>query len=161
MLPLRGPVQRTEEDGPAPKFSLPALNESVWRAEIPPGRPVLILFWAAGHYESAKALPVLHALHNEYALRGLAFAAIAVDRRKGLVEDFVAGTKSYGWRFPIAWDEGRKVSAQYTIPDLPSYYLVDENGKIVLARIGFDCDAERRIKNQLHKLFNEPATLDD
>jgi peroxiredoxin len=161
VLPLKGPAKRTEENSPAPKFSLAAMNESVFRAETPPERPVLILFFAAGHYESAKALPQLHQLFNSYALKGLAFAAIAVDKRKAPVEDFVAGTKPYGWRFPLAWDDGRKVSAQYTITDLPTFYLVDEKGKIVLTSTGFDCDSERKIKQAVHRLLNEPPSVDN
>jgi len=137
------------------------MNEVLEPVHVPKDRAAVILFFAVGHYESVKALSTLHRIAETYRARGVAVGAVAVDPNKAVVTDFVRDMKHFNWKFSIGWDEGRKVSAQYTIPELPSYYVVHKDGHIVLARIGLDCNEEGRISSQLTTIIGADPVADE
>jgi thiol-disulfide isomerase/thioredoxin len=102
------------------------------------GSLVLIEFWTFDCYNCRNTLPWLKAIHSEYGPRGLKVVSVHTpelpqERDPANVRDAV---KDLGIGYPVMIDGDfsywRALKNRYW----PAFYLVDRDGKIVLAAFG-------------------------
>lgn len=128
-LPLRAP--RTVEDVPLALLDGREAKLSDFR-----GRPLLVNFWATSCPPCVVELPVLRALHAEFAVPGtVAVLAIAMPYDPPLhVAQFAA---QHQLAYPVALDvRGEAVRAFGGVPHIPATFLLDRHGRIVFSHIG-------------------------
>ena len=101
----------------------PALPET----PLPPGKVILLDFWATWCPPCVRSLPHTQELYETYKDRGL--EVIAIHSVRG-AETAGAFAQENGYTFPIALDSGA-TGAVYGVEAIPSYYLIDKNGKLV------------------------------
>jgi len=134
---------------PAPDFTLPG-REGVLELQQYRGQVVYLDFWASWCKPCRKSFPWMNALHKRYSDDHLVVLAVNLD------EDTVAARRflqRYPATFTVAFDPQGKVAERYGLKGMPSSYLIDKQGNIVMSHIGFrtnDTDQlEERIKAQL------------
>ena len=91
-------------------------------------------------------------MHDKYSAKGLVIVAINLDKSRDLANQFL---ETYSAPFHVAFDSAGDVAEAYHVEAMPSSFLIDGSGKIVLMHAGFEqatADAvEDHIKEALSK----------
>lgn len=99
------------------------------------GRPVLVLFWATSCKICIEEIPGLIRLYREFKPRG--FELIAVAMPYDPPSSVKAFNDQYKLPYPIALDvEGKVYRAFGDVPGTPTFYLINDQGRIVLRASG-------------------------
>lgn len=102
------------------------------------GKAVLIIFWAS-HVESFREqVPALQALADKYK-KYLQVITVSLDSEEHELDQFLEETR-WGWPviFEISPDKrgwNAPLASYYGIQQLPSYWLVDPQGRVVTTRL--------------------------
>lgn len=114
------------------------------------GQVVYLDFWASWCKPCRHSFPWMNSMHQKYAKQGLKIIAVNVDKEPELVKKFLAEIPA---QFTIAYDQDGKLAEQYQLKGMPSSYLIDREGNLKKAHVGFrerDVAAlETLIKNEL------------
>ena len=134
-LVLSGPGYA--EDNKAADFTLPNLKgEDVTLSDLLARGPVIVDFWATWCKPCIQAFPGLQKLLDEYKDRGLTIVAISVDgpKTRSRVEPFIR-SKEYG--FEVLLDTQGRVARRYNAVAIPRTVLVNPDGEIAFAAVGY------------------------
>ncbi len=127
-VPIPGQTGSFLLNQPAPDFELKTLDgEKVRMADLR-GRPVLLSFWASWCGPCRRELPELSALAGEYKDKGLVVFGVN-DEGKGTARKYADEARL---SFQTLDDSGLKAYKLYRVRAIPSLFLIDKNGKIVL-----------------------------
>jgi thiol-disulfide isomerase/thioredoxin len=119
---------------PAPDFTLPTLEDGSLRLADLRGKVVLVNFWATWCIPCRTEMPALEALYQRYQARGLEIVAVNLDTISTAgVEAF---TKEVRVTFPIALDPTWSAAKAYRVHGLPTSYLIDRAGQVVVREVG-------------------------
>ena len=138
---------------PAPNFVAKAVGtrETVslkrWRGQV-----VLVDFWGTFCEPCKKAFPKLQALSAKYGGRGLHVVGISEDEPddKDKIPEFAS---SYGARFVLAWDEDKSIARSYKPETMPSTFLIDRQGIVRYAHVGFHEGEEVELDKEVEGLL--------
>jgi len=98
-------------------------------------------------------LPRLETLHKKYKDQGLSVIAIEARRdRKGAVEFISENNLSYIF-LENGENEDEVVNKQFGVSGFPTSYLVDADGKIMFAHLGFEEGDEEKIEEEIRRLL--------
>ena len=111
------------------------------------GKVVLLDFWATWCGPCVKALPILERLHRAYRDQGL--VVLGIDAEKP--EKIRAFLKKHDYTFPTLVDVRKQVAGQYQVRGIPTTFVIDRNGKIVLHKVGLSSTTERELRDALQK----------
>lgn len=125
----------------APDFSIRDAEGAPFRLLDARGKkPVLLLFWSIFCEPCRLELPVLQKMHAQHKDSGLEVVGISLDG--GALTNSIRGfVKQEGYTFRVLIDEldsrdGFKAADPFGVAGMPTVYLVDRAGRIVLARAG-------------------------
>ncbi|MES2006647.1 MAG: TlpA disulfide reductase family protein [Patescibacteria group bacterium] len=125
-----GEVEKSERVGArAPYFDLPNLSGDHVTLAALADRPLVILFWATWSEQSTDALHILDeyiAEHQKDAAL-VSFITINSQEEKSLVSSFM---RRGGYQTPVVLDALGKVSGEYEVKSLPTFYFVDRTGVV-------------------------------
>ncbi len=117
-----------------PNFRIadPSGNMVDLSAEVAKNKYTLIMFWASWCHKCEQEIPNLVPMYKDYNPRGFGAIGISVDQQKVAWTNAIAENnipwanvcQLKGWDAPITDD--------YKITQTPTYFLLDEEGKIVL-----------------------------
>jgi len=119
--------------GSAPDFELDGVNEKIKLADYH-GSVVYIDFWASWCGPCRKSFPWMNEIKERYSAKGLKIIAINLDANKLDASQFIHEMKP---NFDIAFDPSGDVAGRYQVAGMPSAYLIDRNGELHSAHIGF------------------------
>ncbi|MDO1449851.1 TlpA disulfide reductase family protein [Rhodocytophaga aerolata] len=126
-----GKKGRLGPGNPAPTFELVDMNNQPYRLNNLKGKMVLLHFWSSTCAPCIKEAPELIALTNENKHR-LVILNISLDSDK---DKWKKAIERAGMNALIHVCDGQafesKVAQEYAIRVVPSYYLIDEGGKIM------------------------------
>ena len=127
-------LRTLKEKIPARDFSLPlaagGLNQSLGDLK---GKAVFLNFWATWCGPCRAEMPSMEALYGKYKEKGLEILAVNCMEKEA---DVLAFMESNGLSFPAALDLDGKVSGDYGIQAIPTTFLIDRNGNIVVRLVG-------------------------
>lgn len=116
------------------------------------GQVIYLDFWASWCVPCRKSFPWLNTMQQKYQSSGLKVIAVNLDKEADLAQKFLEQNPA---QFQIAYDPDGKIASRLKVTGMPSSYLIDRNGHIVLSHVGFlEKDApklENKIKTQLGK----------
>ena len=133
----------------APDWSLLSLNNETISLSALKGNLVLLDFFYKSCHPCMLALPTLQRLHEKYENKGLQI--IGIDpydtKEKDDIDNFLS---SRGVTYKILLG-GKDIAKAYYVSGYPTIYLIDKEGKILSAHVGFG----ERTEAILEKLITE------
>jgi len=134
----------------APTFELPGDNKNISLTEFR-GKVVYLDFWASWCDPCRKSFPWMNDISTRYDKNKFAVIAINLDSSKKDADKFLQKVPA---KFHIAYDPDGKVATKYNLKAMPSSYLIDKKGNLVLAHKGFREGDEGAIEEKILKLLN-------
>jgi peroxiredoxin len=144
-----GDGKGVKEGDKAPTFTIDAMNGG-GKMTIASGKVTIVDFWATWCEPCKKSFPKLQDLYVKYKASGLEIVAISVDDEKTGIVDFA---KTHGAKFPVGWDDGKKVADQWKPENMPSSYIVGKDGVVKHVHRGYHDGEELEVEKQLKALF--------
>ena len=151
----RRPVELTVSIGsPAPDFKVNTVvgSEGAISLKDLRGQVVLLDFWGTFCEPCKKSFPKLEELSRRYAPRGLRVIGISEDEDddKDKIPSFA---ETYGAKFSLAWDGNKAIAKQYKPETMPSSFVIDKNGIVRFAHVGFHDGEEREVESEIRGLL--------
>jgi len=126
-----GSKRRRAPGLPAERLAGPPVTLSRLLADAH-GRGALVVFWASWCDPCASEAPALEAFSRTPQGRGRIVAVDWSDPRRGAV----AFVRHYRWTFPTLRDAEGAIGDDYGLAVLPTTFVLDSSGRIVLAMRG-------------------------
>jgi peroxiredoxin len=136
----------------APAFSIDSMNGQ-GKATVGTGKVTIVDFWATWCEPCKKSFPKYQELYVKYKASGLEIVAVSVDEddKKGTIADFA---KSHGGaKFPVGFDEGKKIADKWKPEGMPSAYILGKDGVVKHVHKGYHDGEEAEIEKELKALF--------
>ena len=135
---------------PAPDFTLPTLAGPNLQLSSLRGSVALIDFWASWCGPCRDELPALEQLRGVYEARGVRFVTVNIDSDRDAAASMA---KQLGVTLPVALDADKRVAESWSLPTMPTSFLVDRQGIVRFVHEGFqgtpDVNAFKRELDQL------------
>ena len=97
------------------------------------GNVVFLNFWATWCGPCRVEMPSMEAIYNKYKEEGFEMLAVNCMEKQEDVLPFMEDNK---FSFPVALDDEGKVGTAYGIQAIPTTFLIDREGKIILRLVG-------------------------
>ncbi len=135
----------------APDFTLKTPDGKAVSLADYRGHYVVLDFWASWCPDCIKDLPNMKRMYDSYGERGIVFIGVSFDDKK---ENWTNALEKHGIRYTQVselkkWKE-TDISKRYNIKWIPSMYLIDPEGKVVLATV-----MSEKIERELGKISPE------
>ena len=142
----------------APDFTLPPLRTSDGSSAISltafRGKVVYVDFWASWCAPCLVSIPLLNEMRERYVAEGKAFEVLAVNVDSE-PEDGIEFLLDEPLSYPVVSDPEGTTPALYSVPGMPTSYLVDGEGRVRLVHTGFKRSDIELIEAEVGKLLDE------
>ncbi len=116
-------------------------------------KKLLILTFYANYCKPCKKeLPFLNKLYQKYKDKGLMIIAVNTDKDKDEIKEVKEFIENNDLQFPVLKDSYNIISRRYSIENFPTMFLINSNGKILKATIGYDSN-EAKLENDIVNLL--------
>ena len=121
---------------PAPDFTLQDINSKSVTLSNFRGRKVVLVFWASWCPDCRAEVPDLKALHAGADPEKVAFVSVSFDRTLEALQQYVAENYLPGVQlFDPAGKKESAVGAAYHVKWIPSLYVLDADGNVLLGTV--------------------------
>ncbi len=139
----------------APELKMKTLDGKQFKLSKLRGNYVVLDFWASWCPDCRKDAPNMARMYRQFAPQGVKFVGISMDTDK---EKWAQAVEKYGLDYThvselIKFKE-TKVAADYHVKWIPSMYLIDPEGKVVLGTVVSD-----KLDLKLSELFANHAPI--
>jgi thiol-disulfide isomerase/thioredoxin len=134
----------------APGFELPGDNKTIHLDDLR-GKVVYLDFWASWCVPCRKSFPWMNDMQARYGGENFTVIAVNLDSSKAEALKFL---KKIPANFDIAYDPEGKVASQYKLKVMPSSYLIDKKGELVLVHKGYRESDANEIEKKINNLIN-------
>ena len=133
--PLTHRFKPIDEPISAPPLHLPAVDGVVYDLAELQGRVVLVNFWATWCPPCRQEMPSMERLHRQLESRGLTILAVDVGEDADTVVAFTSQLEPAP-TFPILLDPDSTATQEWRVKGLPTSFVVDTKGKLVMRAEG-------------------------
>lgn len=126
-------LTRYDQPEPAPEFSLPDLQGQTHRLSDYRGQVLVVKFWATYCRPCIKEMPELQAAWEALKDEGVQVLGIDVGDTREAVLDF---KQRVPVEFPLLLDQDSSVVSEYWVRGLPTTFVIDPQGRIVMKVVG-------------------------
>lgn len=135
---------------PAPAFTLPTAAGANVSLSDHKGKIVYVDFWASWCGPCRQSFPWMNEMLGKYQAQGFEIIAVNLDAGRPEADKFLADNPA---SFTVALDPQATMPPQYGVKGMPTSYLIDGNGEIILQHTGFNdshkADLEAAIQKAL------------
>ncbi len=131
----------------APLFHLATPHGSVALDSLR-GKVVLVDFWASWCVPCERSFPWMSTLRESLAPQGFEVVAINLDKELPAVDQFLA---RHPVGFVIAFDPDGKTAEAYQVAAMPTSFVIDRSGQVVLSHRGFDPKKTAELETAIRK----------
>jgi cytochrome c biogenesis protein CcmG, thiol:disulfide interchange protein DsbE len=136
---------------PAPDFKLDGQQEQVKLSDYR-GQIVYLDFWASWCQPCRKSFVWMNKMQSLYGEEGFKVIAINLDESRQKADKFL---KQIPANFDVAFDPRGKTAESYKVKAMPSSYLIDKNGNVIHANLGFRGNDEEKLEAKIRKLIQQ------
>jgi len=136
----------------APDFVLKSLTGSNLRLSEYRGEVVMINFWATWCGRCRTEMPLLDEMYDRYRKVGFTLLGVNIDDDRRRAAEMA---QSLGLKFPVLFDESKKVSRMYDVDDMPVTLLIDRGGVVRYVNNGFPPGSEEAYVDKIRTLLRE------
>jgi peroxiredoxin len=137
-----------------PTFSFPDVSGKIHTQSEYVGKPLLIDFWATWCVSCIHTIPFVKKMNEQYGPQGLNVVGISIDKKNDKFSKFI---EKNAMNYPILWDKENSLSKVLNFEAVPSLFLFDAQGQLVLAIKGYDEKGEEQILKAIQTLFPNAA----
>lgn len=119
------------------------------------GRPVILNFWATWCPPCRAEMPSMQRAHETLVKEGIVLIAVNVGDDIDSIDEFLAVLPV---TFPLPLDRDGQVAARYPMRGLPTTFVIDPNGRIVLRAVGEQRWDDPEVLNRVRALQPTPAS---
>ena len=112
----------------APDFTLLDLENKEFSLSSLKGKPVILFFWTTWCPHCQKELKLLNTTHAELLKNGVELVTINVEEPADKIRRFMG---TYSLSFRVLLDIDLKASQAYEVIGVPTYFLINKEGRIV------------------------------
>jgi len=136
----------------APDFVLKSATGENLRLSEYRGDVVMINFWATWCGPCRQEMPLLDELYGRYQRVGFNLLGVNIDddSRRAM-----AMVNELGIKFPVLFDEDKKVSKLYEVEAMPLTLLLDREGTVRHVHHGYQPGYEQKYLNEIRSLLRE------
>ncbi len=136
---------------PAPTFSVKTANRkgTIDLASLS-GKVVVVDFWATWCGPCKESFPKLQELYAKYQ-GSVELVGLSEDEDNQGIAEF--GQTHGAITFPIGWDTGKTIAGRYNPPTMPTSFVIDKNGVVRFAHVGFHDNDEAELEKELKTLM--------
>jgi thiol-disulfide isomerase/thioredoxin len=98
------------------------------------GKVVWLDFWASWCTPCRHSFPWMNAMQHKYGKDGFTIVAVNLDQDRAAADAFLAATPA---QFTLQFDPAGALARQFDVEAMPSSYLLDRTGRIVVRHLGF------------------------
>lgn len=123
------------------------------------GKVVLVDFWASWCGPCLRSFPWLNRMQAKYADRGLVVLGVNLDKNRADADRFIQKLQP---KFEILYDESATLAHQFDVQTMPSSFVLDSSGEVVMKHWGFTTkEADKFEKKLMIILEDYQAQLSD
>ena len=116
------------------------------------GKVVMVDFWASWCQPCRKSFTWMNKMQSLYGSEGFIVIAINLDESRTKADKFLQQIPA---NFDVAFDPQGNTAEAYKIKAMPSSYLIDKNGNVVHANLGFRSNDEDKLETKIKKLVRQ------
>jgi len=135
-------LKKFASGGKAAAFALKNSSGELVELEDFKGRPVYLNFWANWSIPSLRELKVIQKLEEKYGDK-IHFVSINLDEDASIYKS-IRAKNDYDWSF-LHYGDDFELREKYDVRSVPTYYLIDEKGKIIKANASGPTEIERTL----------------
>lgn len=117
------------------------------------GSPVYLDFWASWCGPCVKSFPWMNEIQQRHGARGLKIIAVNLDQKRGDADRFLARVPA---EFPVLFDPEGRVARAYGLKGMPTSYLIDRQGRVLMEHVGFRDSSREELETALTRLLAQP-----
>jgi cytochrome c-type biogenesis protein len=130
-----GHARPPEIGQPVPAYRTISLTGDSVSLDQARGRVVLLNVWATWCHPCREEIPILQALHERYASRGLELVGVSVDAR-GEEETIREFARDFKMTYPLWLDPDERVQSTFLAIGVPATFLIDREGVLRWRHVG-------------------------
>lgn len=130
----------------APPFSLPGVDGKPVNLADFKGKVVYVDFWASWCGPCRKSFGWLNEVQAKYGSQGFQVIGINLDEKSEDAQKFLRETPA---KFAIAFDPAGKFPAAYGLKGMPTSYLIDRNGRVIVEHAGFKDGDQANLESKI------------
>lgn len=138
----------------APDFTLRDTKGNYVSLTALRGKVVVLNFWATWCPPCKLEMPGLNRLHNDYIARGLEVIAISTDSSDKGIRNY---TGELQLNLRIVRDTDGRISKLYRVYSLPTTFVIDQSGRVVLRYMGEQDWDSPEIRAKIEALLNRSS----
>ncbi len=116
------------------------------------GKYVLIDFWASWCAPCRKSFPHMREVYKTFKSKDFEIYSISIDENK---KAWLKAVVDEANPWPQSLDDKNINQSGFAVTGVPSTFLIDPQGKIILKEVGFDSEGNSLIEKKLEELFGK------
>ncbi len=133
---------------PAPEFTLSnAAGQAVSLTQLR-GKVVYLDFWASWCGPCRQSFPWMNEMLSKYQAQGLEIVAVNLDTSRADAEKFLEKNPA---AFSVVFDPTATLPPQYGVKGMPTSYLIDPSGEIILQHSGFNASHRESLEASIQQ----------
>ncbi|OGU60304.1 MAG: hypothetical protein A2X64_03675 [Ignavibacteria bacterium GWF2_33_9] len=124
----------------APDWALLDANGNKVSLNSLKGKVVVLDFWATWCNPCKIVMPTIQKIHDKYKSKNVLVYGVNTWEKSDASKFMKENKYTYGLLL-----KGDKVAENYKVTGIPSLYVIDKNGKIILAEVGVQGDLEQKL----------------
>lgn len=122
------------------------------------GKVVYLDFWASWCAPCRKSFPWMNELKSKFDSDQFVVVSVNLDADEKLAEKFLSQTPA---NFPIIYDPKGDLASELKLKGMPSSFLINAEGKIMSAHMGFTEKKKLRYEQEIRELLRGNHNADN
>lgn len=127
-----------------------SINELESKLNEAKGQVVYLDFWASWCGPCRKSFPWLNAMQAKYKDQNFQVISVNVDAVREEADKFLQALPAH---FTVIFDPKGKVARQFKLKGMPSSYLINKQGEVVSAHVGFIDNKKAQYEQEIVQLI--------